>query len=95
MTRPVPVGGVDQPSALQEAIALADRVDRAACEAIADTSTPRLDRILVRVSNAANYSRLWLVTAAGVAVAGGDRGRRAAREGLVSIALTSAVTNLA
>lgn len=95
MARSVPAGSVDQPSALKEAIALADRADRAACEAIADTTTPRLDRILVRVSNAANYSRLWLVTAAGVAVVGGARGRRAACEGLVSIALTSAVTNLA
>lgn len=86
---------VDRPScALGEAHAVVDSTDRAVCKAIADTATPRLDRLLVRVSNAANYSRLWMATAAGLAVAG-DRGRRAAVEGLAAIAVTSAVTNLA
>ncbi len=86
---------VDRPCALGEARALVDSADRAACEAIADTATPRLDRLLVRVSNAANYSRLWVATAAGFAVVGGARGRRAAIEGVAAIAVTSAVTNLA
>jgi hypothetical protein len=47
-----------------------------------------------RRSNAANHSRLWLVIAAVIAVAGGGRGRRAACQGVLAIALASAVTNL-
>jgi undecaprenyl-diphosphatase len=46
------------------------------------------------VSTAANYSRLWLVTAASVAVVGGASGRRAARQGVLAVVLASAVTNL-
>src|SRR5690242_14760345 len=94
MTRPAPTNGMDHPGSLGELRALVDSADRAACEAIAGTATPRLDRLLVRVSNAANHSRLWLVTAAAVAVVDGVRGGRAARAGVLAIASTSAVTNL-
>jgi membrane-associated phospholipid phosphatase len=94
MTRPASASGVDHPCWVSELRALVDSVDRAVCGAIAGTATPRLDRLLVRVSNAANYSRLWLVTAAATAVVGGSRGRRAACQGVLSIAFTSAVTNL-
>ncbi len=94
MTRPAPACGVDHSCPPSELRALVDSVDWAVCEAIAGTATPRLDRLLVRVSNAANYSRLWLVTAAAVAIVGGAPGRRAARQGVLAIALTSAVTNL-
>ena len=48
----------------------------------------------VGVSNSANYSTLWLATAAAAAVVGGGRGRRAACQGVLAIALTSTVTNL-
>lgn len=74
--------------------ALVDATDAAVSDAIAGTATPDLDRVLVGVSNAANFSRLWLATAAAVAVVGGGRGRRAAGQGVLAIALTSAVTNL-
>jgi undecaprenyl-diphosphatase len=77
-----------------EARALIGAADRAAYDAIAETPTPHLDRALVGASNAATYSRLWLVTAAVAAVLGGGRGRRAACQGVLAIALTSAVTNL-
>src|SRR5689334_10003040 len=79
---------------VREMRALVDTADQAIADALADTSTPRLDRLLVDISNAANYSRLWLATAAALAALGGDRGRRAACQGLLAIALTSAVTNL-
>ncbi len=46
------------------------------------------------LTNAANYSRLWLGVAAGIAVVGGPRGRRAAASGLVALGTTSAVANL-
>ena len=69
-------------------------VDRAVYQAVADTPTPPLDVHVRRLSNAANYSRLWLGIAAGMAVLGGGRGRRAALEGVVAIGATSAAVNL-
>jgi membrane-associated phospholipid phosphatase len=69
-------------------------VDRAVYQAVADTPTPELDRHFPRLSNAANYSRLWLGMAALIAILGGRRGRRVAFEGLLSIAATSATVNL-
>jgi undecaprenyl-diphosphatase len=50
--------------------------------------------VLVGVSNAANCSRLWLATAAAAAIVGGGRGRRAACQGVLAIALASTVTIL-
>jgi hypothetical protein len=47
-----------------------------------------------RLSGAADKSRVWLAIAAVVAVAGGRRGRRAALEGVVAIAVTSAAVTL-
>jgi undecaprenyl-diphosphatase len=69
-------------------------VDRAVYQAVADTPTPELDGHLRRLSKAADYSRLWLGLAALVALLGGGRGRRAAIEGVLSIAATSATVNL-
>ena len=94
MTTPACGSGVDHGCWLGEGRALVDAVDQSVYDAVAGTATPRLDRLLVGVSNAANHSRLWLVTAAAVAVVGGGRGRRAACQGVSAIALTSAVTNL-
>ena len=85
------VDHLDGPSELRVQV---DALDRAVYDAVADTPTPRLDRLMVGVSNAANHSRLWLAIAAAVAVLGGDRGRRAACEGVLAVALTSAATNL-
>jgi membrane-associated phospholipid phosphatase len=70
-------------------------VDRAVYSAVAATPTPSLDEPLRRLSNAANNSRLWLAIAAGLVVAGGQGGRRAAVRGTVAIAVTSALVNLA
>lgn len=69
-------------------------LDQAVFDAVADTPTPTLDSLLVHVSRAADRSTLWLVTAAGLAVLGGERGRRAASTGILAIGLASAVTNL-
>src|SRR5260370_1397279 len=68
--------------------------DRAISSAVASTPTPSLDEPLRRLSNAANNSRLWLAIAAGLAVAGGRTGRRAAVRGTVAIGVTSALINL-
>ncbi len=70
------------------------RLDAAVYAAIAATSTPAMDVALRRLSRAANHSRLWLGCSALLATCGGERGRRAAENGLASIALTSAVVNL-
>mgnify|MGYP001074142128 CR=1 FL=1 len=72
-----------------------ERLDLAAYAAVAATSTPALDRSMARLSDSANYSRLSLAAAAGMALLGGPPGRRAAARGLTAIALTSTVVNLA
>jgi undecaprenyl-diphosphatase len=69
-------------------------VDRAVYDAVARTPTPELDGPVRRLSDAANYSRLWLGIAAAIALVGGGRGRRAALEGVVAIGATSATVNL-
>jgi membrane-associated phospholipid phosphatase len=69
-------------------------VDRAVYDAVARTPTPQLDGPVRRLSDAANHSRLWLAIAAGIALVGGGRGRRAALEGVLAIGVTSATVNL-
>lgn len=72
----------------------AERVDLAIYAAIAETPTASLDRKMSRLTQAANYSRLWLGSAAILAATRGARGRRAALAGLASVLITSAVANL-
>jgi membrane-associated phospholipid phosphatase len=55
--------------------------------------SPGRDRTLVRITRAANYSRLWLVIAGALAALGGGRGQRAAGRGLIAIAIAAAVAN--
>jgi membrane-associated phospholipid phosphatase len=80
---------------ISEVQAQAVALDQAISEAVERAETPTLDRFLVRLSNAANESRLWFATAGVVALVGGPRGRRAAAEAVASIGLASAVSNLA
>jgi undecaprenyl-diphosphatase len=72
----------------------AKRLDAAVYAAVAATPSPTLDRLMRRLSHAADYSRLSISAAAVLAVAGGPRGRRAAAYGLASAGVTSAVVNL-
>ena len=78
---------------LRSVVAEADQLDRAVYHAIAATSTPELDSAMRHLSEAANYSRLWIASSILLA-AGGPRGRLAAGSGLAAIAATSAVVNL-
>jgi undecaprenyl-diphosphatase len=71
-----------------------EALDFAVYAAIAGTDTPILDRALGPLSRAADNSRLWIATAAVLATTGGRRGRRAAVNGLASVAATSAVVNV-
>ena len=77
-----------------EALRELGAVDQAVYQAVARTPTPALDRPFRGLSNAANYSRLWLGIAAVIALTGGERGRRAALEGVLAIGVTSATINL-
>lgn len=79
---------------IAQALRQAGEADRAVYTAIASTPMPTLDEPLRRLSEAANYSRLWLGIAGGLAVLGGRRGRRAAVRGVVAIGATSAAVNL-
>ena len=72
----------------------AERADLAVYAAVARSDVPALDRAMRHVSHAANYSRIWIGTA-GLLALGGGSGRRAAFDGLTSIAVTSVVVNAA
>jgi membrane-associated phospholipid phosphatase len=70
------------------------RLDVSVYAAIAATPTPHLDRVFRLVSRAADHSKLWLFSAAVLAARDGPQGRRAAVDGVASVALTSAVVNV-
>ena len=70
------------------------QADAALYAAVAQTPTPALDKSMARLSDAANYSRLSIASAALLSLAGGRRGRRAAAYGLASLAVTATVVNL-
>ena len=69
-------------------------LDLAVYDAVAGTPSPTIDAALARISNAANHSRLWVVTAGVVSLFGRDQ-RRSALVALAAVGVTSAVGNLA
>ena len=89
--RRVPAGGTD--STLDRVLGELGRLDRAIYAAVADSPTPSIDEPLRRLSNAANFSKLWIGAAAGLAVIGGKTGRQTAATGLVAIGVASAFVN--
>ena len=62
--------------------------------AVAGAHTPTLDAAMRRLSRTADKSVLWLGVAGVLALVGGPTGRRAAVNGVASIALASAIANL-
>ena len=70
-----------------------DRLDRALYRQVARADTPRLDRVLPKLTRSANHGGLWLSVAAGLALSGGSR-RRAALRGVLSLAIASAAANI-
>lgn len=68
-------------------------LDRRLMERSFRTRSSTLDRTLVAITRAANYSRLWLLIAGALAVFGGRRGSKAAGRGLTAIAIAAAVAN--
>lgn len=55
---------------------------------------PWLDEPVRRLSQAANYSRIWIAVASGMILAGGPDSRKAALRGILAVAVTSAAVNI-
>jgi undecaprenyl-diphosphatase len=70
------------------------RLDRAVYGIIADTPTPNLDVPLRELSSLANHSKVSFAIAGGLALLGGETGRRAALAGVASIGAASLVANV-
>jgi undecaprenyl-diphosphatase len=68
------------------------RADRTLFTRAARADVPVLDRVLPRLTSAADHGLLWLGLAGGLALAG-TTGRRAATRGLVSLGVASALAN--
>jgi undecaprenyl-diphosphatase len=79
---------------MRELLSEAKVVDTAVYGAIAAAETPQLDGAMHTLSRAADHSKLWFGAAGALALFGGDRGRAAARRGLVSLGIASGVANL-
>ncbi|MDH2430694.1 phosphatase PAP2 family protein [Sphaerisporangium sp. TRM90804] len=69
-------------------------VDRRLFKSVADAHLPGCDRVLPRLSRAADNSLLWVAVAGAFALTGRRRMRRAATRGLLAISLASPVVNL-
>jgi membrane-associated phospholipid phosphatase len=78
---------------VQRGLRLLGHLDRAAYRAVAELSTPLLDRPLRWVSDFADLSKPWFLAAGVLAAFGGARGRRAAVIGLAAIGLNSMLVN--
>ena len=70
------------------------RADRRAFDAVAKAHLPGLERVLPRLSRAADHSVLWFSTAAVLAASGQVRLRRAALRGVFAIGISSPLANL-
>ncbi len=68
-------------------------LDREVFDAVAGTETPLLDAILPPLTRAADHSKLWMGIAALLAATGNPSLRRGAVRGLLTLGVTSLVTN--
>ena len=75
-------------------LAALDALDRRLFDRLTRKERQLADAGLTQLSNSANRSLLWMAIAGLIAILGGERGRRAALRGVVSIALTSTLVNL-
>lgn len=78
---------------MKHAAAVAKKRDHAWFRRLSSRERSTLNKTLVPLGRAADKSLLWMVVAAVLATAGGRRSRRAALRGVLSIAVTSALTN--
>ncbi|MEP6476880.1 MAG: phosphatase PAP2 family protein [Actinomycetota bacterium] len=91
---PAPQTQGDWRDLLRAVVGESAAVDVAVYDAVAATRTPTLDRTMSASSDAANRSVLWFAIAGALAIAGGRRGRLAARDGVMAIGMASATVNL-
>ncbi len=70
-----------------------DTLDTEVFEAIADSPSPLLDKTMPALSRAADHAKLWLAIAAAMALSESRSARRGAGRGVVSLAVTSLITN--
>ncbi|MHA3024104.1 bifunctional phosphatase PAP2/diacylglycerol kinase family protein [Mycobacterium sp. BMJ-28] len=68
-------------------------LDREIFEAVAESPSPLLDSAMPRLTSAADHSKLWIAIGGALAVAGTSSMRRGAARGLLTLAVTSLVTN--
>jgi undecaprenyl-diphosphatase len=68
-------------------------LDREVFEAIAESPSPLLDAAMPRLSRAADHSKLWMAIVAALAALGSPSAQRGASRGVLSLAVTSLVTN--
>ena len=68
-------------------------LDREVFEAVAESPSPLLDSLMPRLTRAADHSKLWFAIAAVMGAVGSASVRRGAARGVVSLAVTSLVTN--
>lgn len=94
-TTPTPQTQRDWRALLRAVVGESAAVDVAVYDAVASTRTPTLDRTMAASSDAANHSVVWFAIAGALAIAGGRRGRAAARDGVLAIGMASAAVNLA
>ena len=68
-------------------------LDAEVFEAVADSPSPVLDTTMPALTRAADHAKLWLAVAAAMSMSGSRSARRGAGRGVVSLAVTSLVTN--
>lgn len=68
-------------------------VDRRIFEAVAESDSNVLDSAMPRLTSAADHSKLWVAIGAGLIAAGTPSMRRGAGRGLLTLAVTSLITN--
>ena len=68
-------------------------LDAEVFEAVADSPSPLLDKTMPALSHAADHAKLWMVIAAAMAKWGDRSAQHSAGRGMISLAVTSLVTN--
>ncbi|MGU3498537.1 diacylglycerol kinase family protein [Mycobacterium sp. C31M] len=68
-------------------------LDRRIFDAVAESDSPLLDTVMPRLTSAADHSKLWLAIGAALAATGTPSMRRGAGRGVLTLAVTSLLTN--
>lgn len=88
-----PARGPDEGGRRSRSLRRLEAYDHALFGSVARLSVPVLDEPLRRVSDFADFSKPWFLTAGALALFGGPRGRRAAVTGLSAVGAASLLVN--